>query len=272
MKNTPIREAQDEFPQLAEVSGDVLFTELTGSTQDDLAELWTRADSGVGHASVLIADHQSAGRGRVGRHWFSLPGGSLLISVVIEIPARLREQVGWVTLAAAAAARQALADFDIPALISWPNDIVLHPGKPLKMAGIIGEIAGEREGVLGTVVGMGMNLRIPAHQLPTPVSTSLAAEGLPVPERDALAAGYVSGLLSRMEGLVSAGNAQESGLVGEINRYCETLRAGVVVNRPHSTPVNGTGVRVTANGGLTLQTADGTVTVTAGEVSMIDSI
>ena len=45
MKNTPIREAQDEFPQLAEVSGDVLFTEPTGSTQDDLAELWTRADS-----------------------------------------------------------------------------------------------------------------------------------------------------------------------------------------------------------------------------------
>ncbi|VDG76087.1 bifunctional transcriptional regulator/biotin --[acetyl-CoA-carboxylase] ligase [Actinobaculum suis] len=270
MEEKPLQEAAAQFPQLAQISPRVLHVERTGSTQDDLVALWQAGE--VEHGCVLIADDQSAGRGRVGRHWYSAPGSSLLISTVLEVSESLRTQIGWLTLAAAAAARQALAQLGIPALISWPNDLVLHPGAPRKLGGILGEIAGEKPGRIGTVVGAGINLQIAPANLPTPVSTSVVAENLPVPSRDELAAAYLAGLLARLVQLEETGSARQSGLLAEINQYCETLREGVVVNRPRAEPVCGRGVEVTENGGIVLETENGLVTVTAGEVSMIEGI
>lgn len=85
------------FP-LTRAQASVLFhTELTASTQDDLA------GSGVliqprSRFTALIADNQTAGRGRVGRPWYSATGRSILISVLLALPASLRDQIGWLTL------------------------------------------------------------------------------------------------------------------------------------------------------------------------------
>ena len=62
-----------------------LHTETTGSTQDDLAELWNQAPT----YTALVADNQTAGRGRIGRSWYSEPEHSLLISVLVSLPVDL---------------------------------------------------------------------------------------------------------------------------------------------------------------------------------------
>ena len=264
-----------------------LHTELTASTQDDLAELW-RTDSAAQPFTALIADDQTAGRGRVGRSWYSATGRSVLVSVLLALPAALRDQIGWLTLIGGAAARAAVETTTrAAALISWPNDVVLRvpapgttaPSAPAphtpatrKIAGIIGEYVGERDGQIFAVVGMGLNLSLTEDELPTPTSASLLSAGLPVPSRDAVMAAWIAGLRARIEALtIAGGDPEASGILDEINSCCETLRPGVTVGRPRNTPIHGTGQAILADGSLQVLTDEGVVNVSSGEVSLLDT-
>lgn len=300
----------------------LLHTELTASTQDDLAELW-RMDSNAQPFTALIADNQTAGRGRVGRPWYSAAGRSVLVSVLLALPAALRDEIGWLTLIGGAAARAAVetttcatstttdssavattpaaatttpntnptgtragGETTAPAaLISWPNDVVLRvpapstPGTnpastpaPRKIAGIIGEYVGERDGQIFAVVGMGLNLSLTEDELPTPTSASLLTAGLPVPSRDAVMAAWIAGLRTRIEAFtIAGGDPNASGILDEINSCCETLRPGVTVGRPRNTPIHGTGQAILADGSLQVLTDEGIVVVSSGEVSLLDT-
>jgi BirA family biotin operon repressor/biotin-[acetyl-CoA-carboxylase] ligase len=105
---------------------------------------------------VVVADMQTAGRGRLGRTWEAPPGASLLVSVVVE-PAGSRDVLPLVTPAAALAAADALhARAGIDAGLKWPNDLVVDDRK---IAGLLAEaVAG---GSL-VVVGMGLNVSWPS--------------------------------------------------------------------------------------------------------------
>ena len=250
----------------------LLHTELTASTQDDLAELW-RTDSAAQPFTALIADDQTAGRGRVGRSWYSATGRSVLVSVLLALPAALRDQIGWLTLIGGAAARAAVETTTrAAALISWPNDVVLRAPAPRKIAGIIGEYVGERDGQIFAVVGMGLNLSLTEDELPTPTSASLLSAGLPVPSRDVVMAAWIAGLRARIEALtIAGGDPEASGILDEINSCCETLRPGVTVGRPRNTPIHGTGQAILADGSLQVLTDEGVVNVSSGEVSLLDT-
>lgn len=288
------------FPLTRAQASVLLHTELTASTQDDLAGLW-RTDTAAQPFTALIADNQTAGRGRVGRPWYSATGRSILISVLLALPASLRDQIGWLTLIGGAAARAAVEETtraastttdtsplattptDITgtsgtttgrsaALISWPNDVVLLTPEPRKVAGIIGEYVGERDGQIFAVVGMGLNLSLTADELPTPTSASLLTAGLPVPSRDDVMAAWIAGLRARIEAFITAdGNPEISGVLDEINSCCETLRPGVTVGRPRNTPIHGTGQAILADGSLQVLTDEGVVVVSSGEVSLLDT-
>ncbi|MFT3945017.1 MAG: biotin--[acetyl-CoA-carboxylase] ligase [Ancrocorticia sp.] len=288
------------FPLTQAQASVLLHTELTASTQDDLASLW-RTDTSAQPFTALIADNQTAGRGRVGRPWYSATGRSVLISVLLALPASLRDQIGWLTLIGGAAARAAVETTTVAssatvttternnALISWPNDVVVmvaesDPGQesaqsetaktptPRKVAGIIGEYVGERDGQIFAVLGMGLNLSLTADELPTPTSASLLTAGLPVPSRDEVMAAWLAGLRSRIEAFTATnGNPETSGILGELNSYCETLRPGVTVGRPRNTPIHGTGQAILADGSLQVLTDEGVVVVSSGEVSLLDT-
>ena len=265
------------FPLAGRQASLLLHTELTSSTQDDLANLW-RGNGAVASApapyTVLIADDQTNGRGRVGRPWYSATGRSVLVSVLLALPSELREQISLLTLIGGAAARAAVSsttDRD-EVMISWPNDLVALTPEPRKIAGIIGEFVGERDGQVFAVLGMGLNLSLAAEELPTPTSASLLTAGLPVPGRDEVIAAWISGLRTRIEAFVAAdGDPAASGLLEEINSHCETLRPGVTVGRPRNTPIPGTGQAILADGSLQMLTDSGTVVVSAGEVSLLDT-
>ena len=115
---------------------DVRWMAETGSTNADAMQL---ARQGEPEGVVLVADHQTAGRGRAGRTWSAPPGASLLCTVLLRPPAPVAPLVTFALAVAAAEAVEALAGFT-PGL-KWPNDLVVEgdDGSTRKLAGILAE-------------------------------------------------------------------------------------------------------------------------------------
>lgn len=145
------------------------WVESTGSTN---ADLLAAAAEGVPDGQVLVAEHQTAGRGRLGRTWEAPSGASLLFSVLIrpDLPVGMLQLV---SLAAAVAASDACdAVTGIRPLLKWPNDLVLEiPGEgERKVAGILSESSLKGDRVAAVVVGMGINVNWPT-ELPEELAT-----------------------------------------------------------------------------------------------------
>ena len=114
----------------------------TGSTNADLLAR-SRAGENV-DGVVLIAEHQSAGRGRLGRHWVAAPRAQLLLSVGVDASAVPTERWGWLTLATGIAVVDAVAaDTGVRTRLKWPNDVLAGDAK---LAGILAEVASPATG------------------------------------------------------------------------------------------------------------------------------
>ena len=158
--------------RLAPLVHRVLFFNTTASTNDVALEL---AQGDAAEGVVVLADQQSAGRGRRGRVWHSPPGSGLSVSIVLE-PSRARTEperaVGLLTLTAGVALAEAVeAATALRADIKWPNDLLVGRRK---LAGILAESAG---GDARIVLGYGLN--VSTRALPPEVdarATSLESE------------------------------------------------------------------------------------------------
>lgn len=124
----------------------MVWKEVTASTNDDAREL---AMAGAEAGTVVVAETQSAGRGRKGAAWFCAPGEGLAFSVVL-VPGWPREQWAWTALGAGLAVSEALEQMGFAPEIKWPNDVLLE-GR--KVCGILVESLGER-----IVAGIGLNV------------------------------------------------------------------------------------------------------------------
>jgi BirA family biotin operon repressor/biotin-[acetyl-CoA-carboxylase] ligase len=138
------------------------FYERVGSTNDVALAL---AGDGAASGTAVLADLQEAGRGRLGRSWWSPPGAGMYLSVVIRTDG-LGLHVPLLTLAAGVALATALRQVSgLPVELKWPNDLVI--GRPWrKLAGILCEAntaGGAGTGPEAVVVGMGMNLQRSAY-------------------------------------------------------------------------------------------------------------
>jgi len=142
----------------------VSVVELTSTTQGDLVQLVRDGKAKVG--DVVVAEYQSAGRGRLNRSFEAAKGSALLFSFYIE-PQRIRDDWGWIPLIAGYSVAKTLRAFD--AKIKWPNDILIHDKK---VSGLIAEVTGN-----GVVVGIGVNVGMQESELPVDTATSLLLEG-----------------------------------------------------------------------------------------------
>jgi BirA family biotin operon repressor/biotin-[acetyl-CoA-carboxylase] ligase len=137
---------------------DVRWVAETGSTNADLADL---AAGGAAEGRVLVADHQTAGRGRLDRSWVAPPGSSLLVSVLLR-PAIPASDAALVTLAMALAAVDACELVaDVRPQIKWPNDLVVSErdgGPTRKLAGILAASSLAGSQLDAVVVGIGINV------------------------------------------------------------------------------------------------------------------
>src|SRR5690348_13575860 len=146
----------------------VEVTAVTGSTN---ADLLARAAGGEPEGTVLAAEQQSAGRGRLGRTWVSPPRAAVTFSVLLRPAAVPRARLGWLPLLAGVAVADAVRVVAaVDAQLKWPNDVLAGPGK---VGGILAEAAGD-----AVVVGIGVNVSTEPAELPPPGPGALAATSL----------------------------------------------------------------------------------------------
>ena len=135
--------------------------QILDATESTNSVLMQAAESGAPDGSVLCAEYQFAGRGRRGRHWHSVLGGSLTFSVLWRFEEGIAALVGLSLAVGVAIARalNQLSRFQVK--LKWPNDVLVDYRK---LAGILVEIQGDIQGPSFAVVGIGLNVYLPAAQ------------------------------------------------------------------------------------------------------------
>lgn len=255
------------------VDADSLWTRVdvvaeTGSTNADLAQA---ARDGAPMGSVLVADHQSAGRGRMGRTWTAPPGTSVALSVLVR-PEVSTERWTWLPLLAGLAVSDGIRqETDLPADLKWPNDVMLL-GR--KVCGVLAERVETSEGP-AVVIGLGINVHLSADQLPVPTATSLAltladlgVPGVPV-HRTGLISTTLRSLeriLRRWEEVADVAGVGADGLALAYRERCATLGRDVRVSLSDGSAVEGVARDVDASGRLVVDTPDGARTFAVGDV------
>ena len=245
----------------------------TGSTN---ADLLAEARTGTRDGLVLVAEAQTAGRGRMGRRWISPPRGTLTFSVLLRPGGVPAGQLGWLPLLAGVAAASALAGTArVDTRLKWPNDVLAGGAK---LAGILAERWGE-----AVVLGMGINVFQRRGELPVPTATSLllaapgaaaaAAPGAPGADGAGVRERLLTAVLDELARWYRAwldqprpGDADACGLRAEYLRRSDTVGAAVTVMLPGGQTLTGTATGVDPAGRLELRTPAGLVQVSAGDV------
>jgi BirA family transcriptional regulator, biotin operon repressor / biotin---[acetyl-CoA-carboxylase] ligase len=241
---------------------DLTVVAETGSTNSDLL---AAARAGAPEGTVLAAEVQTAGRGRLDRRWICPPRAALSFSVLLRpdgVPAVAR---GWIPLLAGVAVAAGLrAQAGLDARLKWPNDVLVGGAK---IAGILAEQAGD-----AIVLGTGINVTTRREELPVPHATSVVLAGA-APDREQLLVavlGELEAWYRRWVAAVAAGPAgpagDPAGLRAEYLRLSATVGQQVRVSMPGGKLITGRAQDVDATGRLVVGTASGPVTVSAGDV------
>ncbi len=239
---------------------DVRVVAETGSTNADLL-----AGGGAPSGSVLVAEVQTAGRGRQGRAWSSPHGTGLTFSVLLRPVGVEPARWSWLPLLAGMALATTVTRLCIIGVrLKWPNDLVCvaADGVPRKLAGILAERAGD-----AVAVGVGLNVSTASGQLPSPAATSLALEDSRSMNRGQL----LITVLRELEAVYTVwqrtgGDPDASGARGRYRLLSATLDRQVRVELPGGEEVRGLARDVDAAGRLLVVTDSGEQPVSAGDV------
>ena len=240
--------------------------ESTGSTNVDLLAR-VDADPGAPEGQVLVAEEQTAGRGRLGRTWTSVPGASLTFSVLLRpatVPATRRGWLPLLTGVAVVSAVRSVTSGSVGAVLKWPNDVLVGERK------LVGILAEQSPDASAVVMGIGVNVATPADALPVSPAglpaTSLLVEGATV-DREAL----LLAILDQFERWYAAFRADpdpvRTGLLDAYRPLCVTLGQQVRVELPVGRFMAGTAKDIDPDGRLLVTEASGApLAVSAGDV------
>ncbi|MGK5631744.1 biotin--[acetyl-CoA-carboxylase] ligase [Streptomyces sp. URMC 123] len=255
---------------------DSLWTSLevvraTGSTNTDLVERARREGEALPEGAVLVAEEQSAGRGRLDRVWSAPPRSGLFLSFLLRPgPAVPAERWGWLPLLAGVATATALArTAGVDTALKWPNDLLVTvDGEERKAGGILAERVGGVAGVGGpaalggpadgVVIGIGLNVSLRADELPVPTAGSLALAGAPTTDRDPLLRALLRSFAQWYElWRAAGGDPDDSRLQEAYAAGCATLGRTVRAELPGGAALVGEAVAVDGDGRLVIATAHG---------------
>jgi biotin-[acetyl-CoA-carboxylase] ligase BirA-like protein len=227
-----------------------------GSTNAELAAAATRH---APEGTVLVAEHQAAGRGRLDRVWTSPPRAGLTVSFLLrpDVPAARK---GWLPLLTGVALAESVAQVTgvLPSL-KWPNDLLAGDGR--KLAGILGETSGT-----AVIVGTGLNVSTTAAELPD-TGTSLARVTGGTVDRGTVLLAFLRALERRYRSWVEAlGDPVSSGLAQDYLAWSSTVGSTVAVDLPDGSVLDGVAQAVDWDGRLVVATAGGTVELASGDV------
>jgi BirA family biotin operon repressor/biotin-[acetyl-CoA-carboxylase] ligase len=238
----------------------ILYFSEIGSTNDEAARL---AEHGAPEGTIVLAERQTAGRGRFGRTWYSPPGAGLYMSVVI----RDSRAAPFLTLAGGVAVAEGIRTATaLPVEITWPNDIVIDAGlghrrntektqgRGRKVAGLLAEASTGPDGLQHVVLGIGINIRETSY--PAEIAeraASLEGELGRDVDRGAILAECLSALARRIRDL-AAGDSR-----GVLSRWGELAPSACGTRVEWDTP---SGLQTGITAGLA---ADGALRVRMGE-------
>jgi BirA family biotin operon repressor/biotin-[acetyl-CoA-carboxylase] ligase len=247
----------DQIMSLSHAGVAVEVVAETGSTNADLLARAPALTAPV----LLVAEHQTAGRGRAGRSWLSSPGHSLTFSLAWKFDGGVQKLTG-LPLAVGTALAETLGRLGQPVQLKWPND-VLKDGD--KLAGILVETAPAPDGAVWAVIGIGLNLAMP-DELEQQIGRSVAAvPWLARMERDTLLAAILDGLAEALRLFdqrgFSAFSARWNLLHGWQGQPVTILDRGEVLHE-------GLAAGVDDAGRLLLDTDRGRTAIVAGDVSL----
>lgn len=237
----------------------IVYYSSLSSTNDLLKEL---AAQGAPEGTLVIADKQTAGKGRLGRKWLAPPGTSLLMSLLFR-PDLAPSQAQRLTMICSLAIADAIEGLTgLPVGLKWPNDILIR-GK--KAGGILTELGTTGERLDYVAVGMGLNVNLAISTLPElrGMATSLSQELAREVSRLELLWKILEGIEIRYKSLRRGESPHEEWAARLINLGCE-----VQVTTPHGV-LAGLAERVDADGALILRTSDGQrKRILAGDVTL----
>ena len=231
--------------------------ESIGSTN---AELLARA--GADEGTVLVAEHQEAGRGRLDRTWTSPPRAGLTVSFLVrpDVPAARR---GWLPLLTGVALAESVGEATgVRASVKWPNDLLALDGR--KLAGILAEASSD-----AVVVGTGLNVNTNATELPDTGTSLSVVTGAPV-DRGPLLLAFLRAVERRYRSWVDAlGDPVASGLARDYLAWSSTVGTTVAVTLPDGSTLEGVAQAVDWDGRLVVATGTGTVELASGDVQHV---
>lgn len=220
----------------------------------------------VGTGEALLAEYQTAGRGRRGRTWLAPPGGAICLSfswVFAEVP----RDLGALGLVIGVCALQALQSLGVEgAGLKWPNDLLINDRK---LGGILIELRAESSGPACVVIGIGLNIALGAPLLEQIATTGLppidlVSAGLKGPRRNAVSAALIT---SFIEGLLEF---ERTGLKGFVQRWmdADVLRGRPVTVTGTDGLTKGVARGIDLDGALLVETPQGLLRFISGDVSV----
>lgn len=212
------------------------------------------------HLSALVADHQTAGRGRAGRAWQTPASAALTLSVVIRPTGVNRSAYGWAPLVVGLATVRALRTLGVGAMLKWPNDVVVEAGareipewgRWRKVVGILCETVPGQDAI---VAGIGINVSQSSAELPVPHAASLATLGATKLDRVALLRVLTAELHDAVD--TWEGSDDRGAIPAAVSAVCASIGWDVAVDVPGGSPITGRALGLSPDGGLAVQTASG---------------
>ena len=233
------------------------------STNTKLLDAWPPA---AGFASVVLAEHQTGGRGRRGRSWVAPPGGAVCLSVSWQY-AELPADLSALSLIAGLCVVDALHELGVEGVnLKWPNDLVTANGK---LGGILIEMRAEAGGPVHVVIGIGLNVLLhdearDAVKAAGNVADDIRAHRDPAPDRNAVVAGILGRLLPALR------EFPRHGLKPHLSHWnaCDALFGREVNVENVGEITRGVARGIDAHGALLVETPGGVHRFISGEVSV----
>jgi len=239
--------------------------EVVAETASTNALVADRAREGAPDGLVVMAEHQTAGRGRLDRTWETPPGTALTFSMLLR-PTAPPATWPWLPLLTGLGAATALQRLGYAATVKWPNDVLIGERK---VGGILVERVETPTGA-AAVVGIGINTGMAADQLPVPTATSLSLEPGPedTPARDEVLVAVVEAVRA----LYDDWQRDPGALAERYGAACVTVGRRVRVELPAGGTLEGEAVAVDDAGRLVVETSEGRHQVGAGDVVHVRSV
>lgn len=237
----------------------VRVVDATPSTNADLVAAAGHTPAGT----ILVAEHQVAGRGRLDRVWTSPARAGLTFSMLLR-PAVAQPRWAWLSLLVGVAVCDVVANWGVDVALKWPNDVLAGPDRR-KVAGILAQVAGD-----AVVVGVGLNVTTTEDELPVDTATSLALSGAAELDRTRLLLALLRAVgrwyteWTRLQG-----DPTSSGLADEYRRWCETLGRRVRITATDGSAYEADAVDVDESGRLVVDVGARLVAVAASDVEHV---